>query len=118
MKDKIRDIVFSDLMISGTAIDAILKATQPKLCHCRDDSDGAMTVKRINDDFHQCPRCGGLFPLGYIKKEHTRLDESLVELLLFSWKDSDNWHELAKAICDKQDELTRHKPAKPAIKQT
>ena len=36
-----------------------------RLCKCR-DGEGAMTVRRINDDFHQCPRCGGLLPIGYI----------------------------------------------------
>jgi hypothetical protein len=30
----------------------------PKLCKC--NKDRAMTVRKINDDFFECPRCGGL----------------------------------------------------------
>ena len=46
---------------------------KPFLCKCRNDDNGAMTVKRINDDFHQCPRCGGLFPIGYIKRSEVEV---------------------------------------------
>jgi hypothetical protein len=38
-----------------------VKVFDPQLCKCRDLSqEGAMTVKVINNDFFQCPRCGGL----------------------------------------------------------
>ena len=33
---------------------------KPFLCKCRQGA-GAMTVKVVNDDFFQCPRCSGLF---------------------------------------------------------
>lgn len=46
------------------------KKPELKLCKCRDfTQEGAMTVKRINDDFYQCPRCGGLIPRTFKPKE-------------------------------------------------
>lgn len=40
---------------------------KPFICHC--GQEGAMTVKVLNDDFFQCPRCGGLFVREYIPKK-------------------------------------------------
>lgn len=35
---------------------------QPKLhaCKCRNDEEGAMTVKRLDEGLFQCPRCSGI----------------------------------------------------------
>ena len=39
----------------------------PKLCKCV--NDGAITVRKINEDFHSCTCCGGLQPIGWSKLE-------------------------------------------------
>ena len=39
-----------------------------KLCRCQRHKDAAFSVRRINDDFHSCPSCGGLLP---VKTEKT-----------------------------------------------
>lgn len=38
-----------------------LEYRKPFLCKCRNDKDGAITVRKLEDGLCQCPRCGGLF---------------------------------------------------------
>ena len=54
-----------------TAFNEWLKEQKPgpaptpelKLCRCQRHKDAAFSVRRINDDFHSCPSCGGLLPV-------------------------------------------------------
>jgi len=77
MKDKIREILFSDLMISGKAIDAIYQATR------LDEEKMHILIFKHTEQMLDNPDDDGIYPT-------TKF-----------------FNNLKKAICSKQDELTK-----------
>lgn len=75
-------------------VDTLIKSGYTRLkdihlCRCRNDEEGAMTVKRLNDDFHQCPRCGGLLPLNKRKLSREKIKEC-IDKFWIEWEAESN----------------------------
>lgn len=66
-------------------------------CKCRNNEDGAMTAKKLDDGLFECPRCGGII----IFKKESKL-VPLDEKELANWVCTSDWSEITSTEIAKQ----------------